>query len=165
MVACGCGGCQQAGTVLTNQGVVKSTTSAERETNQTTQARGRFRCAPCLLIATHWNGSPAVLPLAAVYWLRTCASFTKLTTMKTQSWIQYNYLQHSSDWNSHWDPWQTSSEEKTLGRCRNSWSVRQKERTEKETIWTWRIWEIHRSEQQHEEVQEKGKRKLGRRTV
>ena len=35
---------------------------------------------------------------------------------------------------------------KTLGHCRNSWSVRQKERSEKETNWTWRIWEIQVSE-------------------
>ena len=58
-----------------------------------------------------------------------------------------------------WDPWQTSSEEKTLDHCRNSWSVRQKERTEKEKIWDWRIWEIQGSEQQPQEVLEKGKRK------
>ena len=44
----------------------------------------------------------------------------------------------------------------TLGHCRNSWSVRQKERTEKEKIWAWRIWEIQGSEQQHQEVHEKG---------
>ena len=31
---------------------------------------------------------------------------------------------------------------KNLDHCRNSWSVRQKERTEKEKIWAWRIWEI-----------------------
>ena len=37
-----------------------------------------------------------------------------------------HHLQHSSNWNSQWDPWQTSLEEKTLGHCRNSWSVRQK---------------------------------------
>ena len=76
------------------------------------------------------------------------------------------HLQHSSDWNSQWDPWQTSSEvKKTLGHCRNSWSMRQGSRTEKETIWTWRIWEIQGNEQQHQEVHEKGKRKLDRRTV
>ena len=39
---------------------------------------------------------------------------------------------------------------------RNSWSVRQKERTKKEKIWAWRIWEIQGSEQQHQEVHEKG---------
>ena len=44
------------------------------------------------------------------------------------------HLQHSSDWNSQWDLWQTSSEEKTLDHCRNSWSVRPKERTEKEEL-------------------------------
>ena len=66
------------------------------------------------------------------------------------------HLQHSSDWNSPWDPWQTSSEEKTLDHCRNSRSMRQKERTEKEKVWAWRIWEIQGSEQQHQEVHEKG---------
>ena len=76
-----------------------------------------------------------------------------------------HHLQHSSDWNSQLDPWQTSSEEKILDHCRNSWSVRQKERTEKEKIWTWRIWEIKGSEQQQQEVHEKGRRKLDRRTV
>ena len=78
-----------------------------------------------------------------------------------------HHLQHSSNWNSQWDPWQTSSEEKkkNLGHCKNSWSVRQKERTEKETILTSRIWEIQGSEQQHLEVHEKGKRKLNRTTV
>ena len=35
---------------------------------------------------------------------------------------------------------------------------------EKKTIWTWTIWEIQGSEQ-HQEVHEKGKRKLDRRTV
>ena len=49
---------------------------------------------------------------------------------------------------------------KTLGHCRYSWSVRQKERTKKETIWTWRIWEIQGSEQQHQEVHEKAKENL-----
>ena len=66
-----------------------------------------------------------------------------------------HHLQHSSDWNSQWDPWQTSSEEKTLGHCRNSWSVHQKERTEKEKILAWRIWKIQGSEE-HQEVHEKG---------
>ena len=46
------------------------------------------------------------------------------------------HLQHRSDWNSHWDPWQTLSEERTLSHCRNSWSVQQKERTE--IIWSGR---------------------------
>ena len=44
-------------------------------------------------------------------------------------------------------------------------SVRQKERTEKENIRTGRIWEIRGSGQQHQEVREKRKRKLDRRTV
>ena len=34
-----------------------------------------------------------------------------------------HHLQHSSDWNSQWDPWQTSSEEKTLDHCRYSLSA------------------------------------------
>ena len=34
-----------------------------------------------------------------------------------------------------------------LGYCRNSWTVQQKERSEKEKTWTWRIWEILGSEQ------------------
>ena len=34
-------------------------------------------------------------------------------------------------------------------------AVRQKERTEKEKIWAWRIWEIQGSEQQRQEVHEK----------
>ena len=38
----------------------------------------------------------------------------------------FNTAVTSSDWNSQWDPWQTSSEEKTVGHCRNSWSVQQK---------------------------------------
>ena len=67
-----------------------------------------------------------------------------------------HHLQHSSDWKSQWDPWQTSTEEKTLDHCRNSWSVGQKERNEKEKIWAWRIWEIQGSEPQHQEVLEKG---------
>ena len=67
-----------------------------------------------------------------------------------------HHLQHSSDCDSQWDPWQTSSEEKTLDHCRNSGSVRQKERTEKEKIWAWRILEIQGSEQQHREAHEKG---------
>ena len=46
-----------------------------------------------------------------------------------------------------------------LGHCRYSWSVRQKERTETEKIWVWKIWEIQGSEQQRQEVHEKGKRK------
>ena len=54
------------------------------------------------------------------------------------------------------DSWQTSSEEKKLGHCRNSWYVRQKERTEKEQIWAWRIWEIQGSEHYHQEEHEKG---------
>ena len=33
-----------------------------------------------------------------------------------------------------WDPRQTSSEEKNTGQCKHSWSVRQKEKTEKEKI-------------------------------
>ena len=45
---------------------------------------------------------------------------------------------------------------KNPGHCRNSWSVQQKERTEKETIWTWGIWEMQGIEQQHQEVHEKG---------
>ena len=45
---------------------------------------------------------------------------------------------------------------KALGHCRNSWYVRHKKRTQRETIWTWRIWEIQGSEQQHQEVHEKG---------
>ena len=45
---------------------------------------------------------------------------------------------------------------KNLDHCRNSWSVRQKERAKKEKIWAWRIWEIQGSEQQHQEVHEKG---------
>ena len=76
-----------------------------------------------------------------------------------------HHLQHSSDWNSNWDPWQISSEENILGHCRYSWSLRQKEITEKKTIWTWRIWEIQGSEQQHQEVHEKDKRKVDGRTV
>ena len=36
---------------------------------------------------------------------------------------------------------------KTLGHCGNLWSVRQKKRTEKEKIWTWRILEMQGSEQ------------------
>ena len=42
-----------------------------------------------------------------------------------------------------------------LGHCRYSWSVRQKESTEKEKIRTWGIWEIQGSEQQRQEVLEK----------
>ena len=38
-----------------------------------------------------------------------------------------------------------------LDQCRNSWSVRQKERTEKENIWAWRLWEIQGSERQYQE--------------
>ena len=34
-----------------------------------------------------------------------------------------HHLQHSNDRNSHLDPWQTSSEKKTLGHCINFWSV------------------------------------------
>ena len=47
----------------------------------------------------------------------------------------------------------------------NSWTVRQKERTEKEKNWAWRIWEIQGSEQQHQEMHEKNKRKQDRRTA
>ena len=47
-------------------------------------------------------------------------------------------------------------EKKKLDHCRNSWSVRQKERTEKEEIWAWRILEMLGSERQHQEVHEKG---------
>ena len=54
---------------------------------------------------------------------------------------------------------------KILGNCRNSWTVQQKERSEREKIWTWRSWEIQGCKQQHQEVHEKGKRKLDRRTV
>ena len=54
---------------------------------------------------------------------------------------------------------------KKLGQCINSWSVWQKERTEKEKIWIWKTWKIQRSEQQHQEVHEKGQRKLLGRTV
>ena len=64
-----------------------------------------------------------------------------------------------------WDPWQTPSEEETLGHCRYSWSVRQKERTEKEKIRTWRIREIQESEQQHQGVHVKGKGNLDSGTV
>ena len=52
-------------------------------------------------------------------------------------------------------------EEQTLGYGRNSWSVRQKERNEKEKIRTWSICEIQGSEQQHQKVHEKGKKKTG----
>ena len=45
---------------------------------------------------------------------------------------------------------------KTLDHCKNSWSVRQKEKTEKEKIWAWRILEKQGSEQEHQEVHEKG---------
>ena len=84
--------------------------------------------------------------------------FVPLTIMNNEDRPGFNdhHLQHSSDWNSQWDPWQTSSEEKALDHCRNSWTVRQKERTEKEKIWAWRIWEIQGSEQQNQEVHEKG---------
>ena len=83
----------------------------------------------------------------------TGGKFAPLTIMS--KWIYKpgfidNHLQQSSDWNNQWDPWQTSSKEKkNLGHCRNFWSVRQKETTEKDTIWTWRIWEIQGNEQQH----------------
>ena len=40
-----------------------------------------------------------------------------------------------------------------------------KERTEEEKIRTWRIWEIQGREEQHQEVHEKRKRILDRRTV
>ena len=70
------------------------------------------------------------------------------------------HLQHSSDWNSQWDSRQTSSEDKKLGHCRNSWSVRQKERTGKEKIRAWRSWEIQGSEQ-HQEVHAKKQEKTG----
>ena len=62
---------------------------------------------------------------------------------------------------------ETASESlgKTLGHCRNSLCVQQKEWTEEEKIRTWKIWEIQGSEQQHQEVHEKGKRKLDRWTV
>ena len=72
-----------------------------------------------------------------------------------------HYLQYTSDWNSQWDPWQTSSEEKILDHSRNSWSVRQKVRTEKEQIWARRSWEIQGSEEQHQEVHKKEKKKTG----
>ena len=52
-------------------------------------------------------------------------------------------------------------QKKTLGHCRNSWSVWQRERTEKEKIWAWRIWEIQGSEEQHQEVHEKKQTKTG----
>ena len=45
---------------------------------------------------------------------------------------------------------------KKLDHCKNSRSVRQKERAEKEKIWAWRIWKIQGKEQQHQEVHEKG---------
>ena len=81
--------------------------------------------------------------------------------------FDHHHLQHNSDWNSYWHPWQTPSENKqteqktkTLGHCRHSWSVRQKERSEKEEVRTWKIWEIQGSEQwQHQAVHEKGKRR------
>ena len=38
---------------------------------------------------------------------------------------------------------------KILEHCTNSWSVQQKERTKKEQIWAWRIWELQGGEQQH----------------
>ena len=77
--------------------------------------------------------------------------------------------------NSQRDLKQASSENKqknnnkkttnNLGHSRNSWAVRQKETNKKEKIPTRRIWEIQESDQQHQEVNEKGKRKLDRRTV
>ena len=75
------------------------------------------------------------------------------------------HLEHSSDWNSQWDPWQTSSEEKTLGHCRNFLFCVTEGKNWEEMTWTWRIWEIQGSEQQHPEVHEKEKIKLDRRTV
>ena len=78
------------------------------------------------------------------------------------------HLQYSSDWNSQWDLWQTlsvKSKKKDLGHCGNSKSVREKERPSKEKIRTWRTGEIQGSEQQHQEVPEKGKRKLDSWTV
>ena len=39
-----------------------------------------------------------------------------------------HHLQHSSGWNSQWDPRETSSEEKNLDHCRNSWSLCDKRR-------------------------------------
>ena len=53
-----------------------------------------------------------------------------------------------------------NSEEKALGQRRIFWSVKQMKITEKEKVPTWRIWEIHENEQQHQEVHEKGRRKL-----
>ena len=46
-----------------------------------------------------------------------------------------------------------------------SWSVRQTERTEKEKIRTWRIWDIKKSEQKHPKMYDKGQEKLNRRTI
>ena len=59
--------------------------------------------------------------------------FAPLTIMSNEDTDSFSghHLQHSSDWNSQWDPWQTSSEEKNRDHCRNVWSVRQEERTEK----------------------------------
>ena len=55
----------------------------------------------------------------------------------------------------------TRQKKKTPGHCSNSWSVQRMERTEKEKIQICRIWEDEKH--QHQEVHEKGKRKLSRR--
>ena len=73
--------------------------------------------------------------------------------------------QHNIDWNSQRNLWQTPSEEETLGHYRYSCYLWQKERTVKEKIQTWRIWEIQGSEQQHQDMHVKGTRKLDRGTV
>ena len=90
--------------------------------------------------------------------------FAPLTIMNNEDTDMDSMIATSSGWNSQWDSSQTWSEEKILDHCRNSWSVRQKERTDKEKIRTCRIWETQGSEQ-HQEVLKKGKRKLDMRRV
>ena len=92
-----------------------------------------------------WNGKFAPLTIMIQTWIQW-------SSPSTQQWLKQPVRSLAN-----------TVRRKTLGHCRNSWSVRQKERTEKETIWTWRIWAIRGSEQQQQEVH--GKRKLDRRTV
>ena len=88
-----------------------------------------------------WAGSLHHSPLL----IMTMQTGIQWSPISTQMWLKQPVR-----------TWQTSSEEKTLDTCRTSWSVQQKERTEKEKIRAWRSCEIQGSEQQQQEKHEKG---------
>ena len=58
-------------------------------------------------------------------WAKNLQTWTQWSPPSTQLWLGKH-----------------RQKKKNLGHWRNSWSVRQRGRTEKEQIWTWRFWEI-----------------------